>query len=134
MHSGIPKAETGYEKTKLLLDLPKPPTGLFTGNNLLTLGALRAIHEYEFAIPDQIAVVGYDEMDWMFVMQPPHTVVAQPVYEMEEKAARLILKRIQELDMVQTNIVLEPTILFYFGAPQVGSGEVACKLLIVKPN
>lgn len=112
LRTGVPKAETGYELTNQLLDLPEPPTALFTGNNLLTLGALRAIHEHGLSIPDQIALVCYDEMDWMFVMQPPLTVVAQPVYEMGEKAARLMLKRIKDPTMPPVHTVLEPTILF----------------------
>lgn len=117
--TGVPKANTGYDYTKQLLQLADPPTALFTGNNLLTLGALRAIHECGLSIPDEIAVVAFDEMDWMFVMQPPLTVVAQPVYEMGKEAAELMLKRIQNPEMAPVHTVLEPTILLR------GSSDVA---------
>lgn len=109
---GVPKEDVGYSLTQELLTLNEPPTALFTGSSLLTLGALRAIHEHRLSIPEQIALVAFDEMDWMFVMQPPLTVVAQPIYEMGEKAAQLILKRIADPKMASEHIVLEPTLLF----------------------
>lgn len=111
LRTGVPKAESGYDLTKQLLTLAKPLTAIFTGNNLLTLGALRAIHERGLSIPDQIALVAYDEMDWMFVMQPPLTVVAQPIYEMGAQAAKLVFDRIANPEMPPVNIVLEPAIL-----------------------
>ncbi|MEM7129690.1 MAG: LacI family DNA-binding transcriptional regulator [Chloroflexota bacterium] len=109
---GGPKAANGYELTQQLLGLPDPPTAIFSGNNLLTIGALRAIHNAGLSIPEQIALVAYDDMDWMFVMQPSLTVVSQPVYEMGKQAAQLMLQRIDEPQMHPVNIVLEPTILF----------------------
>ena len=53
-----------------LLALREPPTALFTGNNLLTIGALRAIHEAGMRIPEDIALAAFDEMDWMFFVKP----------------------------------------------------------------
>ncbi|MEZ4707915.1 MAG: substrate-binding domain-containing protein [Caldilineaceae bacterium] len=93
---GVPKTGTGYQLTNELLTLPDPPTALFTGNNLLTVGALRAIHERGLQMPDDVALVAFDEMEWMFVMNPPLTVVAQPSYAMGKKAAELLLARIQD--------------------------------------
>jgi DNA-binding LacI/PurR family transcriptional regulator len=92
------------------LQLSDPPTAVFTGNNLLTIGALRTIHEFGLAIPNEIAVVAFDEMEWMFVMNPPLTVVAQPTYEMGQKAAELLLKRIATPDLPPTEIILPPTV------------------------
>lgn len=60
-----------------LLDLPNPPTALFLGNNLLTIGALKAIHERDLHIPAEIALAAFDEMDWM-VIKPALTVVVTP--------------------------------------------------------
>ncbi|MEZ4656256.1 MAG: LacI family DNA-binding transcriptional regulator [Caldilineaceae bacterium] len=96
LRCGVPKTETGYQLTNELLALPDPPTALFTGNNLLTVGALRAIHERGLRMPDDVALVAFDEMEWMFVMNPPLTVVAQPTYAMGQKAAELLLARIQD--------------------------------------
>ncbi len=107
---GLPQIDTGAAFMRQLLELSEPPTAVFTGNNLLTIGALRTIHEFGLAIPRQIAVAAFDEMEWMFVMDPPLTVVAQPTYEMGQKAAELLLRRIANPDMVPTEIVLPPTV------------------------
>ena len=110
LRQGSPKVANGYAMTKDLLTLPEPPTALFTGNNLLTIGALRAIHEQDLTIPDDIALAAFDEMDWMFVMNPPLTVVAQPTYEMGQQAANLLLDRIETPDRPVTEVMLQPTV------------------------
>lgn len=107
---GVPRIDTGAAFMRELLQLPHPPTAVFTGNNLLTTGALRTIHEFGLNIPDDVAIVAFDEMEWMFVMKPPLTVVAQPTYEMGQRAAELLLKRIANLDLAPTEIILQPTI------------------------
>ena len=108
--AGIPKIETGYTLTNQLLALDDPPTALFTGNNLLTIGALRAIHEHNLSIPQDIAIVVYDEMDWMFVINPPLTVVAQPTYAIGQHAAELLLNRIANPTAPIRKIALEPQV------------------------
>jgi DNA-binding LacI/PurR family transcriptional regulator len=87
------------------------PTALFTGNNLLTVGALRAIYERGLRIPDDIALGAFDELDWMSLVEPPLTVVAQPTYELGRTAADLLLKRIEDGTRPPQEVVLEPTIL-----------------------
>jgi DNA-binding LacI/PurR family transcriptional regulator len=110
IRTGIPTMESGYRLVHELLDLAAPPTAIFTGNNLLTLGALKAIHERNLQIPDDVALVAFDEMDWMFVMKPALSVVAQPVYEMGRTAAELLLARIANKQRPVQEIVLQPTV------------------------
>lgn len=107
---GPPTLATGYRLVNELLDLPNPPTALFLGNNLLTIGALKAIHERDLHIPAEIALAAFDEMDWM-VIKPALTVVAQPVYEMGRCAAELLLARIAEATRPIQEIVLQATVL-----------------------
>jgi len=110
IRSGVPQIPIGYQLTHELLALPEPPTAIFTGNNLLTIGALRAIHEHNLAVPHDIAVAAFDEMEWMFLMNPPLTVVAQPAYEMGQHAATLLLQRIADPAREIVAIELEPTV------------------------
>jgi LacI family transcriptional regulator len=86
----------GYTAMGALLDQPNPPSAVLVSNNLMTLGALQMIHERELNIPDQIALIGFDDMPWAASLRPPLTVIAQPVYEMGAVAARLLVSRIQE--------------------------------------
>lgn len=109
---GAAKIEPGYQMTSELFSLENPPTALFTGNNLLTIGALRAIHERKLVMPTDIAFAAFDEMDWMFVMNPPLSVVAQPTYMMGSAAADLLLARITDPERAISKIELQPKIHF----------------------
>lgn len=88
------KLKGGYQSTCQVLNIDNPPTAIFTANSLITLGALNCIHEKKLAIPDDIAVVGFDDMPWATSLNPPLTAVAQPTYEMGRTAAELLLGRI----------------------------------------
>jgi DNA-binding LacI/PurR family transcriptional regulator len=85
----------GYDAMKRLLNSAVVPSAVLVGNNLMTLGALQAIHESGLKIPQEIALVGFDDMPWATSLQPPLTVVAQPTYELGSVAVRLLLDRIQ---------------------------------------
>ncbi len=86
----------GYQAMKTLLDLKNPPEAVMISNNLMTLGGLQAIHERNLHIPDQIALVGFDDMPWATSLQPPLTAVAQPAFDMGTTAAELLLDRLTD--------------------------------------
>jgi LacI family transcriptional regulator/LacI family repressor for deo operon, udp, cdd, tsx, nupC, and nupG len=90
-----------------LLSLDRPPTAVFTASNLMTLGALQAIHERGLRIPKQIAVVGYDDLPWATSLQPPLTAVAQPARDVGVTAARLLLDRLAEPERPTRRIILD---------------------------
>jgi DNA-binding LacI/PurR family transcriptional regulator len=97
----------GYRATTNLLSTHKNVSALLVANNLMTLGALEAIHEKKILIPDQIALVGFDDMPWATSLQPPLTVVSQPTYDMGKIAARLLLDRIHNPDSPIQQVTLE---------------------------
>lgn len=101
----------GYKSMQYLLDLPEPPTAVLVANNLMTLGALQAIHERSLVIPDQMAVVGFDDMPWAMSLQPPLTAVAQPTYELGIAAAQLLLDRLREPERPFRHVVLETQLM-----------------------
>jgi LacI family transcriptional regulator/LacI family repressor for deo operon, udp, cdd, tsx, nupC, and nupG len=91
-----------------LLDLPQPPTALFVGNNLMTLGALETIHSRGLRIPDDLAIVGYDDMPWALAFNPPLTAVRQPSQELGRRAAELLLARNDDPKRSTTRVTLKP--------------------------
>lgn len=123
---GPPTLVTGYRLVNELLELPNRPTALFLGNNLLTIGALKAIHERDLRIPEDIALVAFDEMDWM-VIKPALTVVAQPVYEMGRCAAELLLARITDPNRPIQEVVLQATVLVRQSCAVHASARVAAQ-------
>ena len=90
------KQETGYDLARQLLTLRPRPTAVFVANNLMTLGAMVAFNEAGVEVPEEISVVGFDDVDWAMLSRPPLTVVAQPAYEVGVESAELLLKRMKE--------------------------------------
>jgi LacI family transcriptional regulator len=82
---------TAYKATDALLDLADPPDALFVANNLMTLGAVRAIHDRGLEIPGDVGLVGFDDTPVAELMRPTITVVSQPVHEIGRTAAELLL-------------------------------------------
>jgi len=76
--------------------LPEPPTSVFSTNNLMTLGVLLALKRQDIRIPEQVAVVSFDDCGFAELLQLPLTVVVQQPYEMGRVAVDLLLERISE--------------------------------------
>jgi DNA-binding LacI/PurR family transcriptional regulator len=64
----------------------------------MTVGALDALHERGIRIPQEIAIVGFDDVPWMSHTNPPLTTVAQPTYTVGREAVRLLMRRVNEPD------------------------------------
>ncbi|MGA5301018.1 LacI family DNA-binding transcriptional regulator [Nucisporomicrobium flavum] len=96
--AGLPTCETvapdcGAEAATLaLLTLPARPTALFTAQNLITIGALRALRR--LALQHRVALIGFDDFPLADLLDPPVTVVAQDPVAMGRAAARALFERI----------------------------------------
>lgn len=78
-----------------LLGQHDPPTALIVASNLMALGALQAIRDRGLRVPDDIAVIAVDNPDWSGLLDPPLTVLAQPIRAMATQAAELLIRRIR---------------------------------------
>jgi LacI family transcriptional regulator len=83
--------ESGYEQGKALLRLAEPPTAIFAGSDLQALGVYEAAREAGLRIPDDLSVVGFDDLPVARWVGPPLTTVRQPLLEMAAAGARLVL-------------------------------------------
>jgi DNA-binding LacI/PurR family transcriptional regulator len=72
------------------------PTAIFAANNILAEGALMAVEQRGMNVPRDLSVVGFDDVQWMSMIEPPLTTVRQPVAEMARSAAELTLRRLGE--------------------------------------
>jgi LacI family transcriptional regulator len=79
-----------------LLRRPHPPTAIFSGNNAMTIGALLALKETRRRIPDDIAMVTFDDFEWASAMSPALTAAAQPFHAMGARAVQLLMRRLQD--------------------------------------
>ena len=102
-----PKIETGYVAALKMLDANELPDAFFTVNSMLAAGALQAIRERNLRIPDDIALVTFDETTWASLVQPAITLIAQPTYEIGKTAAELLLQRIAEPSRPTRQVILK---------------------------
>ena len=96
--------------TRQLLALDARPTAIMTSNNLMTIGAMRALREAGIDVPQEMAFVGFDDFDWADLFNPRLTVMAQPLEEIGAKALNLLIKRIKNPDGSRQTIRISPTI------------------------
>lgn len=111
VHHGDWTAASGYECASALLDLPEPPTAIFTANFLMMTGVLKALQDRKLKCPGDVEVMSSDDSEWLDVFEPRISTVVQPSYEMGAEAARLLLKRIKEPDRGFEQIVLPPQLM-----------------------
>lgn len=86
--------ESGAAAARTLLGLPDPPTAIFAANDLMAIGAMLAAQELGLRVPEDVSVVGYDDIPQASITSPRLTTVAVPKYEMGRAAAELLLARI----------------------------------------
>lgn len=87
-------ASQGYLAAQELLRRPSLPTAVFTANDLLALGMMRGLHEAGVRIPEDVAIVGYDDVSGSDYYHPPLTTVRQPFGEVGRKAIEVLLAAI----------------------------------------
>ena len=125
----------GYAGMNALIALPRRPTAVFVANNLMTLGAFRALHEAGVRIPEEVALVGFDDMPWATSLNPPLTAMSQPSQEIGSSAADLLLDRIARPDRAIRHLILETKLVvrascgasLHRSRPKTGSGTHGSK-------
>lgn len=85
----------GYQAVKHLYTVSHLPTALYVANYEMTIGAILALHDLRLRIPEDISFIGFDHFEAIDVVEPPLTVIEQPIERIGKLAAQLILKRLQ---------------------------------------
>lgn len=98
---GYSTEENGYEGMKRLLSLPNRPTAVFARNDFTAIGAMTAIKEAGLKIPEDIAIIGFDDIPLAIHVSPSLTTVRQPLRVQGHIAAELLLRRIENEDTPQ---------------------------------
>lgn len=95
----------GQEAVKTLVE--RGATAIFTTNYEITIGALMTINDMEISMPDELSMIGFDKMQLVEVYRPRLTIVAQPLDDIGEQAAELLLERMRDKKLPPRHIVLE---------------------------
>ena len=98
IHVSLMNAAEGEEAARKILELAKMPTAIFCANDLLALGVMRVLQENKVRIPDQVSVLGYDNIEFAPSAAVPLSSIAQPSYQMGVTAADLLLNECEDGD------------------------------------
>ena len=100
------RAEGGRAAMHSLLAQADRPDGVFVGNNLMTVGAVGQLLEAGLSVPDEIGIIGFDDVPWATLLRPALSTVAQPTYEVGRSAAELLNARITDPKRDTTTLTL----------------------------
>jgi LacI family transcriptional regulator len=87
---------SGNRLGQRLINLRPRPTAIFSSNDLMTLGLMKAIRQAKLRCPEDIAVVSFDDLPWWEALHPSISAVAQPAYQLGSEGATLLIDRIEE--------------------------------------
>lgn len=87
--------ESGNKAMRELLALPQPPTAVFASNDMMALGAIQAVNDQGMKIPDDMSVIGFDNIPFSQTVYPTLTTMAQPIHEMADLVVELLIERIK---------------------------------------
>ncbi len=99
-------SDGGYEVLHHLWSLKRRPTAIVAMADVIALGALRAAHELGVSVPEELALVGYDDIPASGLVCPPLTTVQQPTVEKGRMAVQTLVELLQQSDPVARHIVL----------------------------
>lgn len=103
--------ESGYRSTVELLTLENRPTAIFAANDIMALGAIKALRERNISIPNEMSIIGFDDIDMASYSAPQLTTVRQPKYEIGTTCVQILINRIKNQSQPYMNITFDPEIV-----------------------
>ena len=97
---------TGYQAARELLGLAEPPTAMFASNDVMAFGVMEAVRDRGLRIPEDVSIVGFDNIPQSEHVRPQLTTIEQPLAEMGREATRRLLALISNPDLPLTRIEL----------------------------
>jgi LacI family transcriptional regulator len=81
----------GYSGAQAMLDLPEPPTAIFASNDVMAMGVMDAVRNRGLRVPDDVSVVGFDDIPQASLVRPALTTINQPLEKMGRVATQMLL-------------------------------------------
>jgi LacI family transcriptional regulator len=102
-------SDGGYQAALRLLD--QAPTAIAACNDMMAIGAMRAVRERGFAVGRDVAVTGFDDIPQAAHTTPPLTTVRQPIYDIGRQALEMLIRVIRQEPVEETQIILVPELI-----------------------
>jgi LacI family transcriptional regulator len=97
---------SGFDCALALLDLPEPPTGIFCSNDLMAYGAIDAARSRGLRVPEDLSILGFDDLLASAQFRPPLTTIRQPLEEMGKAAVQMLLEMIESQNPLVSRLEL----------------------------
>jgi LacI family transcriptional regulator len=91
----VPEVDPGRAAAEHLLDLPEPPTAIFAFNDNIAVGAIQAARARGLRVPEDLSVIGFDDVENATIVSPALTTVRQPLAEMGRTAVSLLIRLLE---------------------------------------
>ena len=106
-----PTPHLGYPFAKQLLARKQPFTALFAYNDISAIGAIQAFHEAGLRVPEDVSVIGFDNIPLAVIVKPELTTISQPLLRMGQIAAKTIIEQIEKTAQYKPEIMIEPELI-----------------------
>jgi LacI family transcriptional regulator len=113
-------AESGNKAVLQLLKMSPRPTAIFACNDMMAIGALHGAYTLKIQIPEELAIVGFDDIELASYVYPPLTSIAQPKEKIGKMAVDLIVERISTPDLPSRTVILESHLIKRLSSGVVG--------------
>lgn len=106
VRAGEFRQPNGFHATSAMLEQAAPPTAIFAANDLSAFGAIEAIKEHDLRVPDDVSVIGFDDIPMASQIFPALTTVRQPLHQMGAAAVKLLAAMVAGLNPVTQRVTL----------------------------
>ena len=103
--------ESGFQAMRSLLQDKSRPTAVFIASDVVAMGAVEAIHQADFKIPDDVAVIGFDNIPWVAYLNPPLTTIQVPAHALGWSAGHLLIQSLDTDNFDQDHIILDTELI-----------------------
>lgn len=111
IQEGDYEIESGYNQMVKLLALEDPPTAVFVFNDEMALGTIKAVQDHGLKVPEDIAVVGFDNLKMATIFSPQMTTIDQPKYEIGQRATDMLLTLMKGGSLKKKKIVMKDELI-----------------------
>jgi DNA-binding LacI/PurR family transcriptional regulator len=108
---GLPVIQHGYESTKVLIKRNPEITAIFCYNDLLAMGAIKCCKEMGIKVPGDIAIIGFDNIIFSELIEPPLTTIHMDKYEIGKQSAALLLKMLKNPDVPYPTLFIDTELI-----------------------
>ena len=105
------ECEGGYQAFKKMVERGPLPSSIFVSNDMMAMGVINAANELGIQIPEQLSIIGYDDIHIAKFMSPSLTTIHQPKYRLGQAAVETLLRKLDEKSVEAQVVQLEPTLV-----------------------